>query len=150
MKPPHGPRRLQRSTGLALVALMSLCTAPRAADIGGWMESRSQAAAVPASAPDCAQLEARAAQASSGEDFFRLALCHLEGARADPDRARGWLDQAVARDYLPAYRMLHLLRLAQDEPHASARHCHDLGQGRRLCHGGASVHPVVDASSPKF
>jgi len=39
---------------------------------------------------------------------------------------------------MPAQRLLRALLIAEAGVHGPARHCHTLGDGQELCHGGAA------------
>jgi TPR repeat protein len=58
----------------------------------------------------------------------------------DPVAAQAWLARAAELEHPLARRALLALREASagNETHAPGWHCHDLGLGRRICHGGAS------------
>lgn len=119
-----------------------------AADVGGWYADQQRAAAKSASTPDpsaCPQVLKRAASAgATGIDAYGAALCYLQADPPDALAAKAWLTRSAELDYLPAHRMLQALQRAESGPHSAAAHCHDIGQGRQICHGGAPV-----AAAPK-
>jgi hypothetical protein len=133
--------------GSMQLATLCWCTLARPADIGGWMGQRAQPPQPAIDGPACERALAQSREATSGEDFYHLALCQLNRAPADPGSARAWLDRAVAKDHLPAYRLLHLLGATEPASVAATRHCHDLGAGQRLCHGGPGAIAVVESHS---
>jgi TPR repeat protein len=64
----------------------------------------------------------------------------LDRIARDPVAAQAWLTRAAELEHPLARRALLALREASagNETHAPGWHCHDLGLGRRICHGGAS------------
>ncbi len=103
-----------------------------AADVGGWFADRSK----PEEAESCLQTAARAERESSAPLFYQAALCSLQAEPADAAAARLWMNKSADMNYLPAHRMLRALQAAEQGTHATARHCHSLGDDRQLCHGG--------------
>jgi TPR repeat protein len=129
-----------RALLLFVLAFVSAAGA-RSADIGGWMEQQSRVALVK---DDCPQLLQQAARTPSSADnaaqlFYASGLCYLYSAKLTRDTvaAGAWFTKAAELNHPQARRALLALR-EPAEPHPSAAHCHDLGLGRELCHGGAS------------
>jgi TPR repeat protein len=118
-----------------LFALLTACTAASAADIGGWMQQQERVQTNPDSL-SCTQLAALAHSEASAQAAYRTALCYLHGSEADPVAAKAWLSKAAEQNHLPAHRMLTALQRAQAAQHPPTPHCHALGEGRQLCHGG--------------
>ena len=119
-----------------------------AADIGGWYADQQKAAAQAAAgpAPDaCPQVIARAAADATALGAYRAAVCYLEAGQPDMIAARAWLARSAAMDFPPAQRLLRALQAADAGVHAAVPHCHDLGEGRQICHGGTPVQPVAAA-----
>jgi TPR repeat protein len=83
-----------------------------AADIGGWMQAA----------------------------YYASGMCYLVSDKVARDSvaAGAWLTRAVELEHPLARRALNALRESNAAPplHPNGYHCHELGQGRRLCHGG--------------
>lgn len=118
----------------------ALAAAPvAAADVGGWFADQQKAAAqAPASAQSsgCPQAVARANADATAINTYQAAHCYLQGDSPDLVAARAWLTRSAEMNFMPAHRLLRALALAEAGVHASQRHCHDLGEGRQICHGG--------------
>jgi TPR repeat protein len=128
----------------ALVGVLVLCVPAHAADVGGWFAEQQKARAQHTSNPDaCPQVIARAATDTTAAGAYQAALCYLQGEAPDAVAAKAWLARASALNHLPAHRMLHALRMAEAASHSPVRHCHDLGEGRQICHGGAAAPPAA-------
>jgi hypothetical protein len=124
------------------IALVACSGASFAADIGGWYAEQQRVAAEAAAGPSpasCAEAIAQATSAPSGLSAYRAAVCYLTGDRVDIVAARAWLAASSESDFLPAQLLLRSLMVAEAGPHSSQRHCHDLGEGRQLCHGGSGA-----------
>lgn len=126
---------------LVLVCL-GLASAAQGADIGGWMQHKERAA-VPAD--PCAELIAQAARTprqadGAADSYYASGLCYLYSDKVarDPVAASAWLTRAADLDHPLARRALLSLRDNTPDDRAPGSHCHDLGLGRKLCHGGAS------------
>jgi hypothetical protein len=123
-------------------ALLSLCMliAQQAggADVGGWYAEQQKAAAQAAAPGEraCPQAVSRAAADPTPLNSYHAAHCYLQGDAPDLVAARAWLVRSAETNFLPAQRLLRALAAAEAATHASQRHCHDLGEGRTLCHGG--------------
>jgi TPR repeat protein len=120
-----------------VVIACSASSASYAADIGGWM-TQQERAQQSSDGVSCAQLAARASRDASPQTTYQTALCYLQGDEADPVAAKAWLTKAAELNHLPAHRMLSAMQAAQAGRHPASAHCHDLGEGRQLCHGGAA------------
>jgi TPR repeat protein len=125
--------------------LFCLCIAGAAhsADIGGWMQHKDRAA-LPAD--QCAELIAQAARTprdavGAADSYYASGLCYLYSDKVarDPVAAGAWLARAADLDHPLARRALLALRDNTSDAHPHGSHCHDLGLGRKLCHGGASA-----------
>ena len=81
----------------------------------------------------------------TGELAFQAALCWLQLDKPDLSLVHAWLSRAVELRFGPAERLLRALQAAQAGAHSPAQHCHELGEGRRVCHGGAALAPVAAA-----
>ncbi len=111
----------------------------RAADVGGWFADQQRPAAPSTSGQgECAQAIREASSDTTALNAYRAALCYLQAEVPDPLAATAWLARSAEMKFLPADRLLRSLHAAQASQHASTAHCHDLGEGRKLCHGGAS------------
>ncbi len=122
------------------VLLCTLCASALAADIGGWFEQQSRPQPQAAD-DDCPALlvDAGKTDASTPEAahlFYATGLCYLHSSKIarDPVAAAAWLTKAAELEHPLARRTLLSLR-ERGSPHPSGQHCHDLGMGRRLCHG---------------
>jgi TPR repeat protein len=143
-----------RALLLALAA--SVAAAAAAVDVGGWMEhkARLDALAKPSSSPDrpaddCPRRIALAARtAPESEDaaafYYDSGICHLGSERVARDEAAAgqWLARAAQLGHPLARRALLVLREARDAAaeHPLGWHCHELGLGRRLCHGAPALY----------
>jgi len=114
-----------------------LLTEVRAADIGGWTTHRDRIKQAQA-APSCPQVVARATAEGSAQSAFEAGLCYLHADPADVVAAKAWLTRAASQNHLHAHRMLKSVQRIDTLAHPTSPHCHDLGEGRMLCHGGAS------------
>ena len=140
-----------RGTGFQWVlvcALLVSLPAP-AADVGGWFADqqklRAQAASN-AAADACPQVIAGAALDKTAVSAYHAGLCYLQAERPDMVAAKAWLSRSAALNFLPAQRVLRALHVAEAALHTPMPHCHELGEGRQLCHSGAPVVPVAAAA----
>lgn len=122
---------------------VALCAAAaaHAADVGGWYADQQKAAAAStagAGAASCPQAVTRAAAEPTALSTYQAAHCYLLPGAADLVAAKAWLARSAEMNFLPAHRLLRALQLAEAGPHSSQRHCHDLGEGRQICHGGGA------------
>jgi TPR repeat protein len=130
--------------GIAGAALVS--NPALAADVGGWFAEQQRAEAQAASnqgKQSCAQVIARAARDATAIGAYEAAHCYLQADPADLVAAKAWLSRSAEMNFLPAQRLLRSLLAAESGAHAALPHCHDLGEGRQICHGGAP--PVAKA-----
>jgi TPR repeat protein len=110
-----------------------------AADIGGWFEQQSRSDPA-AQQDDCPALVAATADSEATTDaaqrYYAIGLCYLHSSKIarDPVAAAAWLTKAAELEHPLARRALMSLR-ERGNSHPSGQHCHDLGMGRRLCHG---------------
>jgi hypothetical protein len=129
---------------LAAHVLLAFAVTAHAADIGGWYEQRSRAELPRDECPELVTLATRTPPDAEGAAslYYAGGLCHLysDKLQRDPVAAAAWLARAGELDHPLARRTL--LVLQEPTPaapmHSAAFHCHDLGEGRKLCHGGAS------------
>jgi TPR repeat protein len=130
------------------LCLFALALPVPAADIGGWMEQQQQqsrAAASPRN-DDCPEILRLAALApreaeNAAAHYYAAGLCYLASEKIARDKtaAAAWLAKAAELDHPLARRALLALRDESAPPlHPAGWHCHELGLGRRLCHGGAA------------
>jgi hypothetical protein len=120
-----------------------------AADVGGFLADQQKAQATAAAkdaAASCAETIARAGTDNSALAAYRAGLCYLQADRPDMLAAKAWLARSAELDFMPAHRLLRSLLIAEAQPHLAVAHCHDLGEGRQLCHGGA---PPLAAAAPR-
>jgi hypothetical protein len=125
----------------AMACALSVSVSARAADVGGWFAEQqrpSAQAAAPSGQAECAQAIRQAAADSTAINAYRAALCYLQADTPDPLAATAWLSRSAELKFLPADRLLRSLQAAQAGPHSTTAHCHNLGEGRQICHGGAS------------
>lgn len=129
------------------VVLFGLLALPcHAADVGGWYADQQKAAAMAATkAQDdgCPQLIARAASDDSSLTAYRAALCYLQAETPDVVAAKAWLARSAEAGFMPAHRMLRALLIAEAGAHSAAPHCHPLGEGQQICHGGTTRVPLA-------
>ncbi len=116
--------------------------AAQAADIGGWMQHKQR---TELSKDDCAALIAQAARTSrdaegAAQSYYASGLCYLYSDKIarDPVAAGAWLTRAAELEHPQAKRALIQMRDSAPSPHTAGPHCHDLGGGRKLCHGAAA------------
>ncbi len=93
---------------------------------------------------DCTALIAQASRTTpqaegAAHSYYASGLCYLYSDKLGRDRvaAGAWLTRAAELDHPLARRALLALRDNSAEPHPTGYHCHDLGLGRKVCHGGA-------------
>jgi TPR repeat protein len=117
--------------------------AAHAADIGGWMQHKGQVETQ--QRDDCPEIIAIAARTpreheSAAAAYYASGMCYLVSDRVARDSvaAGAWLTRAADLEHPLARRALLALRETNAAPplHPNGYHCHELGQGRRLCHGG--------------
>jgi hypothetical protein len=135
----------KRSRWALACALLASLPAP-AADIGGWYAERQKSAAHPATdaVPEgCVQALASANRNPTDIGAYRAALCYLQAEAPDMTAVRAWLSRSAELGFLPAQRMLRALPTADAGSHTPMAHCHDLGEGRQVCHGGAPEQPLA-------
>ena len=135
-----------RAIAGAIAVLVSL-PAP-AADVGGWFAEQQKAGAqAAATVPQdvCPRVIASAALDPAVPVAYQAALCYLQGNPPDLVAARAWLARSAELNYLPAHRMLRALKAVEAAVHSAQPHCHDLGAGQQICHGGARGQPLVAA-----
>ncbi len=127
-------------------ALCAAAASP-AADVGGWFADQQKAAAAAAAgatmSPTCPQAVTRATAQPSALSAYQAAHCYLQPEATDLVAAKAWLTRAAGMNFLPAHRLLRALQLAEAGEHGNQRHCHDLGEGRQICHGGGAPPPTA-------
>jgi len=127
-----------------LAAALCGASPARAADVGGWYaEQQKSATASGAGTPTCPQAVARATAEPTAISTYQAAHCYLQAETADLVAAKAWLARSAELNFMPAHRLLRALALAEGGVHASQRHCHDLGEGRQICHGGGAPPPAT-------
>lgn len=134
----------------SLLCAVLMSNPASAADVGGWFADQQKASAQAASNADpasCPQVIARAARDTTALGAYQAANCYLQADTPDMVAAKAWLSRSAALDFLPAQRLLRSLQAAEAGAHAAQRHCHDLGEGRQICHGGAPAPPVAAAAT---
>ena len=121
-----------------------------AADVGGFYADQQKAREL-ATAKDkddsCPQLIARAAKDDSALAAYRAALCYLQADPPELIAAKAWLARSTDLGFMPAQRLLRSLLIAEAGPHNTAPHCHVLGEGQQLCHGGSARLPLAAAAT---
>ena len=121
-----------------------------AADVGGWYSDQQKAAAMAANkAKDdgCPQLIARAASDDSSLSAYRAALCYLQAETPDVVAAKAWLARSADAGFMPAHRVWRALLIAEAGAHSAAPHCHALGEGQQICHGGTTRVPLAASAT---
>ncbi len=135
--------------GVWLLVLSGALLSPgHGADVGGWYADQQKAAAVAAAKGGdeaCPQVIARAAAEPSALAAYRAALCYLQADTPDGVAAKAWLARSADAGFMPAHRLLRSLLIAEAGVHSAAPHCHALGEGQQLCHGGAARAPAAAA-----
>jgi TPR repeat protein len=124
---------------LLFVAVVALSSA-RAADIGGWMQHKGR---TELPADECSELIAQASRTAretdgAAQSYYASGLCYLYSDKVgrDPVAASAWLTRAAELEHPLARRALLALRENTPSTDPAGYHCHDLGLGRKLCHGG--------------
>ena len=122
----------------------------RAADVGGYLADQQKAramAAEKAASDACPQLIARATTDASALAAYRAALCYLQVETPDVVAAKAWLVRSSEAGFMPAHRLLRNLLIAEGGMHGTAAHCHTLGEGQQLCHGGSAPPSLATAAT---
>jgi TPR repeat protein len=127
---------------LWLLPGLVIAVAAHAADIGGWMDQKSREQAQ--QRDDCAEIIAIASRTPreaeiAASSYYASGMCYLVSDKVARDTvaASAWLARAAELDHPLARRALSSLREPNAAPlHSAGYHCHDLGLGRKLCHGG--------------
>jgi TPR repeat protein len=96
----------------------------------------------------CPQVISRAATEDSALAAYRAALCYLQAETADVVAAKAWLARSADAGFMPAHRLLRSLLAAEAGVHSATPHCHVLGEGQQICHGGAARLPVAASTAP--
>jgi TPR repeat protein len=139
----------RRSLEHGLICAVMAPALAAAADVGGFFADQQKAQALAAAkhaAASCAEIIARAPADGSALAAYRAGLCYLQAEQPDVLAAKAWLARSAEMDFMPAHRLLRSLLIAEAQPHLAVAHCHDLGEGRQLCHGGA---PPLAAATPR-
>lgn len=134
----------------SLLCAVLVSGAASAADVGGWFAEQQKAGTQAASSPaaeSCPQIIARAAADTTAIGAYQAAHCYLQSDTPDLVAAKAWLSRSAEMNFLPAHRLLRSLQAAESGAHGASRHCHDLGEGRQICHGGAPAPPVAAAAT---
>lgn len=121
-----------------------------AADVGGFYADQQKArelAAAKDKDDSCPQLIARAAKEDSALAAYRAALCYLQADPPELIAAKAWLARSTDLGFMPAQRLLRSLLIAEAGQHSPAPHCHTLGEGQQLCHGGTTRLPLAAAAT---
>jgi TPR repeat protein len=127
-----------------LLAALPAAASTHAADIGGWMEQKQRAERAKDECPALIALAARTEKTAEGAAglYYGAGLCYLhsEQVARDTVAAQAWFARADELEHPLARRALLALReaAANNEQHPRGWHCHELGFGRRICHGGPS------------
>jgi len=133
-----------RGLRLLCSSIVVAASAASAADIGGWMQHK--AGIETAARDDCGERIALAARTLRDDDgaaqhYYQAGACYLHSNSVAPDAvaARAWFERAAELDHPLARRAALSLRddAAAASTHPPGYHCHELGLGRRLCHGAA-------------
>jgi hypothetical protein len=122
----------------------------QAADVGGWFADQQKAremAAASGKDDACPLVIARAASEPSALGAYRAALCYLQTEPADVVAAQAWLARSADGGFMPAHRLLRSLLAAEAGVHSATPHCHFLGEGQQICHGGAARLPVTASTA---
>jgi hypothetical protein len=140
--------RRQQGMASAMAGACLLVVLPAlAADVGGFYADQQKAreAAAAKASDTCPQWIARAASDDTALSGYRAALCYLQAEPPDAVAAKAWLVRSSELGFMPAQRLLRSLLIAEAGAHGPTRHCHSLGDGQQLCHGGAP--PLAAAAS---
>lgn len=144
----HSARRV---VGFGMVmAAVGLSLQAEAADIGGFLADQQRASAMlaaKATSDACPDLIARAAADTSSLAAYRAGLCCLQAEPPEMVAAKAWLGKSSEAGFMQAYRLLRSLLVAEAGVHSSLAHCHNLGEGQQLCHGGPPASPLFSSAS---
>jgi hypothetical protein len=123
----------------AMSTLICVVSVAHTADIGGWMqEQRKQG-----KAPDpCVEIIETASRDPRADHVYHAGVCYLRAERFDLFAAKAWLNRASVLGHIPAQMMIARIDVAEREAHEPTMHCHDLGNDRKICHGGNSFQAV--------
>ena len=129
-----------RCARLLLLIALTVLPCAEAADIGGWMQHKSR---TDLPVDECTEWIAQASRTpSNAEDaaqrYYASGLCYLHSDKIGRDTvaASAWLIRAAELEHPLARRALIALRESPPTAHPAGYHCHDLGLGRKVCHGG--------------
>ena len=144
-------RKLRQWVGFwVCAAAMCVALPAAAADVGGFFADQQKAremAATKAADDSCPQLIARAAKDDSALAAYRAALCYLQADPPELIAAKAWLARSTELGFMPAQRLLRSLLIAEAGQHGPGPHCHTLGEGQQLCHGGSARLPLAAAAT---
>jgi TPR repeat protein len=125
---------------VAFVVCFGLVSLAQAADIGGWMQHKGR---TDLPVDDCTDLIAQASRTEpqaegAAQSYYASGMCYLYSDKIGRDAvaAGAWLTRAAELEHPLARRALLALRETAPANHATGYHCHDLGLGRKVCHGG--------------
>ena len=123
----------------AFLVCIGLASAAQAADIGGWMQHKSR---TDLAVDECTELIAQASRTApqaegAAHSYYASGMCYLYSDKIGRDSvaAGAWLTRAAELEHPLARRALLVLRDNSAAPHPAGYHCHDLGLGRKVCHG---------------
>jgi len=140
-----------RCGGARWLALAGALWLPcHAADFAGWYADQQKAGAVAAATGNddaCPQVISRATTEPSALGAYRAALCYLQAETADVVAAKAWLARSADAGFMPADRLLRSLLAAEAGVHSATPHCHVIGEGQQLCHGGAARLPTAPSTA---
>jgi TPR repeat protein len=125
----------------ALFVCIWLVAAAQAADIGGWMQHKGRN---DLPVDECSELIAQASRTEpkaegAAQSYYASGMCYLYSDRLGRDTvaASAWLTRAAELEHPLARRALLSLHESAPPAHPAGYHCHELGLGRKICHGGA-------------
>lgn len=125
---------------IALIVCVGVASLARAADIGGWMQHKAR---TELAGDECSELIAQAARTEpkaegAAQSYYASGMCYLYSDKIGRDTvaASAWLTRAAELEHPLARHALLAVRENTAAAHAAGYHCHDLGLGRKLCHGG--------------
>jgi TPR repeat protein len=116
------------------IAFIGVAHVARAADIGGWMQAQRASGTV---ADPCTEIIDTASREPRADNVYHAGVCYLRAERLDLFAAKAWLNRSASLGHIPAQMLVARIDAMERETHEPTLHCHDLGNDRKICHGGS-------------
>jgi hypothetical protein len=124
---------------LAATTFMCVAHVARAADIGGWMQEQRAKGKI---ADPCVEIIDTASRDPRADHVYHAGVCYLRAERLDLFAAKAWLNRSASLGHIPAQMLVARIDAMERETHEPTQHCHDLGNDRKICHGGSHYQTV--------